>query len=80
MSAIGVAHIEATRRDLGWTVPTLWIAYLTMGGTATLARVGEWLDESIAMPDGDHDLLAQALNDESIDRGGGHPVPYADTL
>jgi hypothetical protein len=80
VSAAGVAHIEATRRDLGVTVPWLWVAYLTMGGDATLERLGDWLDETVVLPDRDHDLLAQALNDECIDRGGDHPVPYADTL
>jgi hypothetical protein len=45
-----------------------------------LAELGDWLDESVGLPDRDHDMLAQALNDECIGRGGDHPVPYTDTL
>ena len=80
MSAAGVARIEAIRRDLGWTVPVLWTAYLGVGGGASLVLLGEWLDERVDLPDRDHDLLAQALNDECLERGGNPAVPYADTL
>ena len=70
---------EAWRR-LGITVDRFWIEYFRLGGdcqpTSIAALVnGEWEPSRR-----EYNLLAQALNEIHVDRGGNHPVPYWDAL
>jgi hypothetical protein len=71
--------IEAGRQRLGMSLHQLWVGYFAVGGNAPLAQVDEWLSGASSPSPGDHDLLAQALNDEFLERGLNHPIPYSDT-
>ena len=54
----------------------LWIGYFSVGGNGTLADIQRWLAREAEPGDRDHDLLAQALNDEFVVRNLDHPVAY----
>ena len=70
--------IEAGRRRLQLSVPELWLEYVAIGGNATWPEVRSFLDGAGGLPDTDHDMLAQALNDRFTDLGMNHPIPYSD--
>lgn len=42
----------------------------------SLTEVEQWLAGSSDPSDQDHDLLAQAVNDEFVSRKLNHPIPY----
>ena len=71
------ATISAARRELAMTVPELWLAYVAVGGNATLTVVGAWIEGNGDIPDRDYDYLAQGLNDQFVERGGDHPIAYS---
>ena len=72
--------LEAARQQATMSVVGLWIAYLALGGTESLERVGHFLGGS-AVPDApQYDVLAQALNDSFTGLDLDHPVPYFDEL
>ena len=72
--------LEAARQQATMSVVGLWIAYVALGGTESLARVGHFLLGS-AVPDApQYDVLAQALNDSFVGLDLDHPVPYFDEL
>ena len=72
--------LEAARHRAGLTERDLWIAYCAIGGLASPATLHDYLAGS-AIPDRhDYDQVAQALNEAFLDRGGDHPVPYADEI
>lgn len=66
------------RRHAGLSITELWFAYVVLGGTGSMLDVGDYLAGSAVPSRHQYDVLAQALNDEFIGRGGNHPVPYAD--
>jgi hypothetical protein len=70
--------ITAARRELAITAEELWLAYIAVGGDSTLARLRGWLTDGTDMSDREYDFLAQALNDQYVDRGGNHPVAYSE--
>lgn len=57
----------------------LWVAYFALGGVSSPAVVRSYLDGA-GPPVADYDVLAHALNERFVDRGGNHPVPYAEEL
>ncbi len=59
---------------------TLWVDYAAFGGTMTLVELTQALRGERVVSDHEHDLLAQALNDDFTGRGHDHPVPYAEDL
>ena len=65
------------RRQLGMSVPALWIGYLAVGGNGTLADVTTWLSGATEVSNRDYDLLAQVVNDQFVSMGLNHPVPYS---
>lgn len=79
MTAPPHAVLEAARTQAGMSFEDLWIAYFALGGTAQPDLVRAYLggsDEAGV----DYDVLAQAINEHFLDRGGNHPVPYRDEL
>jgi hypothetical protein len=62
--------------DLG--IRDLWLRYLALGGSYSCADLGHYLrghgDEWSAS---EHDMAAQAVNEETSDHGLDHPVSYA---
>ncbi len=74
-------HLDRARRDLGLSVESLWLAYVGLGGTASLIETGRYFaGEAPAVTARQYDYMAQALNDRYIDIGGNHPVPYSEAL
>lgn len=69
-------ELGAARLLLGVSFQDLWIGYFEVGGNGSVADVERWLGSAAVVPDREHNLLAQALNDEFVERGGDHPVAY----
>jgi hypothetical protein len=70
--------ISRARQELAMTVPEVWLAYIGVGGDATLALLRTWVAGKSAIPDRDYDFIVQGLNDRFVDRGQNHPVPYSE--
>jgi hypothetical protein len=68
--------LEAGRDQLGMGLRYLWIAYFGLGGNGTPEQVERWMSGADDVSGPDHNLLAQVLNDEFVERGGDHPVRY----
>jgi hypothetical protein len=73
-------HAEHARHELGLSLGDLWLAYLGVGGSATLPQLDAYLTGGTGFNGAQHDYVAQALNDCFVGRGGNHPVPYAETF
>jgi hypothetical protein len=54
------------------------LAYFGLGGTAKPREMEAYLRGAQEFSSREHDVLAQAINDHSIDLGMNHPAPYAD--
>jgi hypothetical protein len=72
--------LEAARQVAGITNRDLWIRYYAIGGRARPEVLDGYLDSSVVADPAEYDVVAQALNDLFTDRGGNHPVPYAEDL
>lgn len=79
MSAPDYQIIEAARIQAGMTVTELWLAYFALGGVASVTTMESYLGGKGALPM-DYDVLAQAINETFVERGGNHPVPYREDL
>jgi hypothetical protein len=73
------AVLEAARKQAGMSFHDLWIEYFALGGTERPRDVRTYLGGG-AVESMDYDVLAQAINERFLDRGGNHPVPYQDEL
>lgn len=71
--------LEAARMQAGMSFRDLWIAYLSLGGTAHPDALRAYLGGG-TVPSVNYDVLAQALNERFLDQGADHPVPYRDEL
>lgn len=71
------ATICAASQELAMTVQELWLAYVGVGGNATLAALRTWMAGTADIPDRDYDYVVQGLNDRFIDRGQDHRVAYS---
>jgi hypothetical protein len=72
--------LERARRRLGLSVETLWLAYAGLGGSASLQRVGDFLQNGSGLTARQYDYLVQALNDRFVETGEDHPLPYSETM
>jgi hypothetical protein len=73
-------HAERARVELGLSVEDLWLAYIALGGDASLRQLDGYLIDGDGFAGKQYDYVAQALNDGYVAVGGDHPVPYADDL
>lgn len=71
-----VGPFEAARRALGLSVGDLWFRYFALGGMSTPIEVEAVLAEALVPSDHDHDLLAVALNERSVELGGTPTIAY----
>ncbi len=71
--------LEAARLRAGMSFGQLWMAYFALGGSAQPSALRAYLAGSNTDVM-DYDLLAQAINETYVDRGGDHPVPYREDL
>lgn len=72
--------LQTGRELAGLSVHDLWVAYWSIGGMATPQVLMSYLDGTHEPEAGDYDVVAQAINDQFVDRQMDHPVPYADEL
>ncbi|MFC4947987.1 3-keto-5-aminohexanoate cleavage protein [Pseudonocardia sp. GCM10023141] len=61
------------------TVESLWLRYVGVGGAMPFERLHAAL-HAHDLPELEHDLIAQALNEYFLERGTPHPVAYADEV
>jgi hypothetical protein len=62
----------------GISYEQLWLDQLAIGGVATALEVEAYV-RGILKPDAyQHNLLAQAINEHFVERGGDHPVGYVE--
>jgi hypothetical protein len=71
-------RLEAERRRVGIDLADLWVAYIGVGGLATPADMEDYLRGARTFTRIEHDMLAQAINDYSVELGLNHPAPYAE--
>lgn len=69
----GLTHAAMTLRDL-------WLRYFALGGMAGPDHLRQIIDGTVTPSHRDYDLMAQAINEQFIDLGRDHPVPYADDI
>jgi hypothetical protein len=72
--------VEAARGMLDLSLHRLWIDYIGLGGSLMPGEVRAFLAGERQLSDHDHDMLVQSLNERFQDRGGDHPLDYADEL
>jgi hypothetical protein len=72
--------METFRHQADLTASELWWAYFALGGNATPHQLDDFLTGTVPSGRGDHDLLAQALNERFTSLGQDSPVPYFDQL
>lgn len=56
----------------------LWLRYFELGGMNDALELEAVLYGAALASAHDHDIIAHALNERFVERGGNHPVPYAD--
>ena len=73
-------ELRAAWEFLGVSLDDVWVAYFSVGGCATGATVGRWLEGETEIPHLDHNYLAVALNEMFLDRDLGQPVRCVERL
>ena len=58
------------------TAPELWWDYIGLGGNRTLGALADYLDGTAEWPAGQHNVLAQVLNERLWDLGCPTLVPH----
>ena len=74
------AILDGGRERAGLSNRDLWVAYCSLGGGATPGGLDSFLAGDAVPTGADYDLIAQALNDVFVSRGGNHPIPYYDDM
>jgi hypothetical protein len=73
-----IHELERARREVGLSIPDLWMRYFALGGMSTALEMEAMLYGALVPPTHDSDLLAVALNERFAELGGDHPIPYSD--
>jgi len=71
-----VLRLEELRKQMGVSPRETWVAYFSLGGDCEEGVVSGWFAGNGAPSDRDYNLLAQAVNDLAVERGGDHPATY----
>lgn len=74
------ASLLSALTELQMPVAVLWTAYVGLGGDLLASDIESFLDGTGGLRPGDYDRLVQVANEEFMDRGEDHPVPYAEDL
>lgn len=79
MNASGPSELSLTDGlvESGMDYQELWLRQLEVGGDAGRLEVEAYLLGLLTADPHQHDLLAQAINEHFIERGGDHPVAYS---
>ena len=78
MSAAAYRVLEAARVHAGLSFDDLWLDYFALGGAEPPGQLHAYLVGGVGPMD--YDIVAQAINERFVERGGDHPVPYSDEL
>ncbi len=70
--------LDLARQDAGLTQLELWLRYFGLGGMTPALEVEAILCGALAATEGDHDVIAHALNERFTELGRNHPVPYSE--
>jgi hypothetical protein len=70
--------LEQARRDLGLSIPDLWMRYFALGGMSAALEMEAILYGALVPRTHDRDVIAVALNERYAELGGDHPIPYSD--
>ena len=76
MAEAQVDLLEQARSAAGLSHDELWMRYFELGGMSTALQVNAFLYGALVPTVHDHDLLAHAINERSVELGANHPVPY----
>jgi hypothetical protein len=72
----GSAKLDAFRQEAELTHGELWMRYFELGGMSTALELEAFLYGALEPSIHNHDVIAHALNERFVERGGNHPVPY----
>ena len=72
------ATFEHARQVAGLSKVELWANCIAMGANFGEDELSAFLREDRKPTREEHNLIAQALNEQFIDKGMNHPVPYRD--
>ncbi|MEP7046910.1 MAG: hypothetical protein ABI949_09535 [Ilumatobacteraceae bacterium] len=70
--------LELARRQVGLSIPELWMRYFALGGMGTSLELEAILFQALVADPHDRDVLSVALNERFAEMGGDHPIPYSD--
>ena len=70
--------LDQYRRDVGLSMTDLWLRYFALGGMSTPIELEAYLLGALQPTPHERDLVAHAINERHLERGGDHPVPYVD--
>jgi hypothetical protein len=70
--------LERARREVGLSIPDLWMRYFALGGMSTALEMEAMLYGALVPHTHDRDVIAVALNERFAELGGDHPIPYSD--
>lgn len=71
--------LDRYRQQVGLSHEDLFVCYFALGGMGTALQVEAFCYGALIPSDHDRDVVAQALNEAFLERGGNHSVPYADS-
>ncbi|MDQ6616731.1 MAG: hypothetical protein M3083_18795 [Actinomycetota bacterium] len=72
------SSLDRFRRALILTREELWLKYIGLGGMAGIEDMTSYLAGRGDLGRLEHNTIAQALNEQYIDLGQNHLVPYLD--
>jgi hypothetical protein len=70
--------LEQARRNVGLSIPDLWMRYFALGGMSSALEMEATLYGALVPGSHDRDVIAVALNERYAELGGDHPIPYSD--
>ena len=70
--------LEQARREVGLSIPDLWMRYFALGGMSTALELEAILFNALVADVHDRDVLTVAINERFAEMGGDHPIPYSD--
>jgi len=71
--------LDRYRCDAELSHGELWLRYFELGGMSTALELEAIVYGALEPSAHDHDVIAHALNERFIERGGDHSVPYTGT-
>lgn len=70
--------LEQARREVGLSIPDLWMRYFALGGMRTALELEAILFSALVADLHDRDVMTVAINERFAEMGGDHPIPYSD--